>query len=96
MDIHVHIYKVESEGLVNVLLQYRHNTRPMSINILIENVNVFTLTNSVDRLMDLNNGTRAHTHTPVSYTHLDVYKRQEIFCEDGRGKVSTSWGAEEE
>ena len=28
---------------------------------------------------DTDTDTHTHTHTPVSYTHLDVYKRQILF-----------------
>ena len=36
--------------------------------------------NKTTQLWDTVHSSVTHTHTPVSYTHLDVYKRQEYLC----------------
>ena len=44
-------------------------------------------------ILDLGPATRGHALIPVSYTHLDVYKRQEgRVPADGTGKISGSKG----
>ena len=47
---------------------------------MLEKINLLAEANRVDRLYVYKKVGKLNGHTPVSYTHLDVYKRQEQDC----------------
>ena len=65
----------ENEAIKKFLNSFQ-NRRPDKINMMVLKIFEKITTNFQEHLKEINNRRNTLEHRPVSYTHLDVYKRQ--------------------